>query len=421
MNTLSESSIKRSRFLYILEAALEYFISIAVTGSFLATLTKELGLSDSLTGILSAITSLGCLFQLFSLSIQRARVKKFVIVFSMINQLLFLSFYVIPLTGFHSNIKISLFVIAICLAYLIYNIAHPKKTSWLMSLVDEHHRGIFTAHKEMLSLVSGMLFSFGMGAVIDHFSSIGNIRAAFILSATVIFVLMALHSLTMIFSVEPEMPQRPAKNMKEIIKGLVKNKRLLHITVIFLLYYISTSVSTPFFGTYQINELGLNLKFISGIAIFGSVSRILVSKFWGNYADRKTFPVMVEKCFIFLAFAQVCVIFAVPSTGKLMFILYSILHGIAMGGINSSLTNLIFECIPREQGADALAVTHACAGLTGFLTTLCISPLVSHIQHNGNTLFGLNIYAQQVVTVIALVFTLLLICYIRRVFIKAKT
>ena len=104
-----------------------------------------------------------------------------------------------------------------------------------------------------------------------------------------------------------------------------------------------------------------------------------------------------------------------------MFILYSILHGIAMGGINSSLTNLIFECIPREQGADALAVTHACAGLTGFLTTLCISPLVSHIQHNGNTLFGLNIYAQQVVTVIALVFTLLLICYIRRVFIKAKT
>lgn len=418
MDTVSDRNLKRSRVMYVLEAALEYFVSIAVTGSFLATLTKELGLTDSLTGILSAVTSLGCLFQLFSLSIQKTRVKKFVLVLSMINQLLFMFLYVIPLVGFHSKIKAVLFIIVICLAYLIYNIAHPKKTYWLMSLVEDHHRGIFTAHKEMVSLISGMLFSFGMGAVIDHFSNAGNVRIAFILSAVVLFVLMVLHSLTMFFSVEPETPHRQAKDIKQTIKDLVKNKRLLHVTVVFLLYYISNSVSTPFYGTYQINELGLNLKFISGIAICGSISRILVSKFWGNYADKKTFVVMVEKCFIFLVFAQICVIFAVPSTGKIMFVLYHVLHGIAMGGINSSLTNLIFECIPREQGADALAVTHACAGLTGFLTTLSISSLVSYIQNNGNTLFGLHVYAQQVVTMIALIFTVFAILYTRCILIK---
>ena len=94
-----------------------------------------------------------------------------------------------------------------------------------------------------------------------------------------------------------------------------------------------------------------------------------------------------------------------------MFILYYLLHGIALGGINSALTNLIFEYIPSESSADALAVTQAFSGLAGFLTTLCISPLVSYIQNNGNSLFGLPIYAQQFVTLIALTFTVLAIFY----------
>lgn len=45
----NDSSLKRSRLMYIFEAALEYLISILVAGSFLATITKELGVSDSLT------------------------------------------------------------------------------------------------------------------------------------------------------------------------------------------------------------------------------------------------------------------------------------------------------------------------------------------------------------------------------------
>lgn len=103
-----------------------------------------------------------------------------------------------------------------------------------------------------------------------------------------------------------------------------------------------------------------------------------------------------------------------------MFILYNIFHGIALGGINSSLTNLIFDYVPLEKRADSLAITQAAAGLTGFLTTLCISPLVSYIQNNGNKIFGLPIFAQQFVTVIAVAFTVLAIIYTRCVFIKNK-
>ena len=93
MSEITEKALKRSQIMYIIQAALEYFISIMVTGSFLATITKELGFSDSLTGILSSLVSLGCLFQLFSLSIRKTKVKRFVIIFSIINQLIFVSMW----------------------------------------------------------------------------------------------------------------------------------------------------------------------------------------------------------------------------------------------------------------------------------------------------------------------------------------
>ena len=75
---MQEKSLKRSRLMYIIEAALEYFFTMMVAGSFLATLTKELGLTESLTGVLSSVVSLGCLFQLLSLLIRPKKAKKLV-------------------------------------------------------------------------------------------------------------------------------------------------------------------------------------------------------------------------------------------------------------------------------------------------------------------------------------------------------
>ena len=67
---ITDKQIKQSRDLYIVEAALEYFIAILVSGSFLATITTKLGFSDAQTGILSSIISLGYVCQLISIAIR---------------------------------------------------------------------------------------------------------------------------------------------------------------------------------------------------------------------------------------------------------------------------------------------------------------------------------------------------------------
>jgi len=412
------SQMKRSQTLYIIEAALEYLISILVTGSFLATLTGALGFSDSLTGILSSMISLGCLFQLLSILLRRKRVKNIVIGLSVANQVLFLLLYILPVTGLSANAKVVLFVLFVFSAYVIYYFAHPKKTNWLMSLVDDGSRGIFTANKEIVSLAAGMIFSFLMGTLLDRFTQSQNTSAGFLVSAGVMLALILFHTGCMVFTVEREIPQPKEASLKENIRDVLGNKNLLRVTFVFVIYYIARYSSFPFYGTYQINELGFSLQFVSLLTILSSVVRILVSKFWGRYADRNSFAAMISKCLTVLAAAFICAALAVPSNGKVMFALYYIFEGISMGGLNSALTNMVFDYAPYEKRADSLAVCQAAAGTVGFVTTLCISPLVTHIQNSGNTLFGIPVYAQQAVTLIALLFTVLTIAYVQLVLVK---
>lgn len=418
MPQLDEKSLQKSQMYYVIEAALEYLVALTVSGSFLATLTKQLGMSDALTGIISSVISLGCLFQMFSLTILLKRSKPFVVAMSVINQLLFMLLYLIPLTGLEQQPKIVLFVVTILLAYFTYNIASPRKTDWLMSLVDNRQRGRFTANKEIVSLITGMTYSFALSAVVDRLVEGGNYRTAFIVAAAVLLSLTVLHTLTMVLTVEKPARVGPDRNLKESLSKVLRNKNVYRVMLVSVLYYVASYVSTPFYSVYMISELGFSLTFVSVLGIVTSVSRILVSRFWGSYADRKSFAALLEKCFMLFTLSFVFAMMARPENGKVMFILYNICYGIAMGGINSGVINLVFDYAPAEQRADALAICQACAGLVGFLTTLAASPLVTAIQNAGNTFMGITVYAQQVVSAVSVLFGLIAVMYVRMMFIR---
>ena len=64
---ISEKEAKRGKGLYVIEAALEYFVTIIVGGQYLTNLSLHLGLDQSLSSILLSFVQLGYVFQLFGL------------------------------------------------------------------------------------------------------------------------------------------------------------------------------------------------------------------------------------------------------------------------------------------------------------------------------------------------------------------
>ena len=170
-----------SRFLYIIQAAVEYFIATLVGGAYLAKATEAVGMSDDVTAILTALVSLGVGFQLLALFIPRRRtVKSWVTPCMLLYQLIFTFIYVIPLFDITSETKMVIMFAVLLTGHIIQNIVYSPKINWLMGLVEENKRGSFTAVKEIVSLVSGMAYTFIIGLVMDHFEENGDIKGAFV-------------------------------------------------------------------------------------------------------------------------------------------------------------------------------------------------------------------------------------------------
>lgn len=408
---------KSSRLLYIIEAALEYFVSLSVSSVYLAKITAYLGLSDSLTGVLSSFVSLGCGFQLIAIFLANKRpVKRWVTFGHIASQLLFALLFIVPITELSATVKAVLFVAVLLTGHIIHNIINASKIDWYMSLVDNKKRGRFTANKEIVSLLSGMAFSYGFGAMMDSFEAKGDMRSAFLACGLVLFVLMLLHSLTLIFSKE-----RPAEQATEYervgdsIKGLFKDKNLFKIIFIPVLWNIANYATISFTGTYQTKELAFSMTFVSVVIMIGSFVRAIFSRTMGKFADKYSFSKMLSVCFTIAAVAFGANMFTVPSNGKILYTIYYILCCVAMAGINSATINLIYDYVEPKQRTQALALSQTFAGFSGFLITLVLSPLVVAIQKNGNSILGVSVYAQQVLSAFSFLITIILLIYMRTV------
>ncbi len=412
---------KKSRVLGILEAAFEYFVAILVGGTFFAKLSSAIGLSDTLTGILSSALALASSFQIVAIFLTRKkRVKHTILFLDVCNQLLFAALYLVPGIKLDPHIKTALFVSFMLGGSILLRIGYAPKINWYMSLVDNHRRGRYTATKELVSLISGMIFTLVMGRIIDFFEAKGDLTTAFTLNAVVILVLMLLHTLTLIFTKEKERTA-PILSPKDTLASIIKNKPLLLVIAVPMLYRIATGLSISFFGTYWNNDLGFSMTFNAVLATILSISRALFTGPFGRFADKHSFAKLLTICFVLQAVALLIHSFARPGEGSAIpVILYHILYGIAMAGINSGEINLIYDYVDEASRTSALAIKETVCGLLGFLSTLLMAIPIARIQENGNKVFGLPIYAQQLASVIGCLLVLVIVVYLNVVIKKLR-
>ena len=330
----------------------------------------------------------------------------------MISQLFFAFIFIVPVVNLSLKARTVIFVIVLLSAHIIHNVVNSPKINWYMSLVDDDKRGRFTANKEIVSLITGMAFSYGFAAIIDFFEAKGDMRTALIVCGIAVFTLMVLHSLTLILSKEkPVEKKEKRESTVASIKELFKNKMLRRIILLFMMWNVAAYSTMAFVGTYQTKELGFSMTYASIIIMIGSFARVILSRAMGKFADKFSFAKMLTASYIIVAVGFGINIFTVPQNGKVFYAIFYALYCICMAGVSSSAINLIYDYVKPEQRTQAFALNQTTAGITGFLTTLAVSRLVSHIQDNGNRFLGMSVYAQQVTSAFSFIVTVLIIVY----------
>ena len=411
-----KDAYRNSRVLSIIEAALEYFVAILISGAYLAKVTSEIGLNDRMTALLTALVQFGYCFQLCSLFITNNRpVKGWITILNALNMLFFAAVYVVPFITISTAGKGIVLAVFLLLAYFMQNVASAPKLVWTLSLVDDNKRGDYTANKEIVSLVGGVIFSFLIGLVIDYYDAVGDVNSSFLFCGIGILGLTVIHTVVMLFMKEKPRKAEEKKPIKGVLLSLLKDKNLFKIMLISVLWNVAYCATIPFYGTYQIKELGFTMTFVSILSVLYTIFRSVASKPLGKYADKHSFSKMLNICFIIHMFAFAVNIFTVPANGMIFYTLYHILSAVAMAGINGGLANLLYGNVEESKRVGAIAVQSVISGLVGFLTTYLVGLLVEYIQGNDNTLFGIPVYAQQVVSLLGVVMVAITLLYMNTV------
>ena len=386
-----------SRAMYMIEALFEYFIQILVTGAYLAKLTTTIGISDSMTAILAAITSLSGLFQLISIYLaHKTPVKRWIIPCQIISQMMFCALYLIPIFGIKKNAGI-IFFIVIVLGYGIKSVCAPPKANWFIPLVDPDKRGMYRSILTIISVIGGTVFTYIMGIVVDSFSESGNNQGLFITISIIIFVLVILNNVPLMISKEKPTEIEKGKSPLISVKQVMKKKSYRRLLLCFTLFSIASGLTSPFLGTYQIKELGFSMTFIAELGVAINILWVISLYVCGRISRKVSNQTMMIAAYIFAIFDYLSVIFLHPSTAVILFISHRTFATVYSSCNAVGNNNLYFDITrSSDERICAISLATIMTGSLSFLTTLAVTPLVNYIQANPIYLGGTQVYAQQI-------------------------
>ena len=419
-NIYSSAEYKRSRKAYIVQCAAEYFISILVADAFLAKLLSNIGVSDALTGIISSFISFAFMFQLLSMGLMKRMksVKRTVILFDTLSQLFFMSIYLVVFLPVSQSVKTVLVMAGVLFGYFCMYLIYSIYFKWANSYVSPENRGEYSAVKEMISLFTGVIFTLGIGFVIDKYESVGNISGGFLFIALAMLILNVINFISLM-SIKDGEVSSCGHSAKEILENTLKNKNFRSVVLLTILWEMARYFTIGFMGTYKTKELALTVGTVQVINMAGNLFRLLVSKPFGRYSDKKSFAKGFNLALLIAGTGFLINIFTTPESVWCV-VIFTVLYSVSMAGTNQNSYNIIYSYVESDFIVEAMSVKNCIGGLMGFFASIIGGKILSAVSANGNTVFGIHMYGQQLLSLISLVFVLAAMAYNFLVLEKAK-
>ena len=419
----SSKAMIRSRWSYIFECTFEYFVALLVSDVYLANLLKYMGISDGVIGIISSLISFAFLFQLFSIFAVKhiVNVKKASIIFHFASQLFFMSLFLLPFLPFSTEYKTVIVIGCVLIAYFGNYLVTSVIFKWGTSFVDPHKRASFGATKEMISLISGVVFTLAIGFAIDGFSATGNVEGGFIFVAAGILVCSIFDLICLLIMKSPKAEKKEDRTepISVVLKNLFSNKAFICLLIIGALHSIATYSINGFMGTYKTSELGFSIGEAQIINTAGALFRFAISKPLGKFSDKTSHATGYLLGISMLALAFLFNIFTTPNA-KWMIYVYALLYQGSAAAIHQNFLFISFDYIEEKYFVQATSIKSAVSGVSGFIASLVGAAILSNVQANGNSAFGISMFAQQLLSAIAFVIVIILILFVTLVFKKQK-
>ncbi len=401
----SSAAYRRSRRAYVLQCMFEYLIALLVADAFLAKLLSALEIDDATVGIISSFITLAFTVQILSVVLCRRRMnsKRVSTVLNCVGHLLFIFLYLTPFLPFRGT-GIKLIVMVIILAsyamrYLVATIVYR----WANSFVDPNCRADFSAKKEIISLLCGMVFTASVGYIFGRFEDAGKQDTGFLVIAIMVLALNIANFVCFLcIGKEETSADLEVCGMREVLRETLGNRNFRSVIYMTVLWEMGRYFTVGFVGIYKTKDLAISLFVIQIVNICGDAMRAILSRPFGKLSDKTSFAHGIEIALGIAAAAFLCLMLTSPSTWFLI-IPYTVLYAVCLAGVNANSFNISYSYVRSDCIAEAMAIKNCIGGLCGFGASLLGSRILAYIQGNGNRFFGIEVRGQQVLAVCSLI------------------
>lgn len=423
MNDYNSPEYKQSRGAYKAQCTIYYFVTLLAADAFLAKLLGSIGIEDSLIGIISSFISVAFVIQLMSIFLVELKVstKKLVILFDTIGISFFVLLYMVPFIPASTEVKTILVIVSVIAAhagnYLISSICFK----WANSFVEPTKRARYSASKEIISLISGMIFTTIIGYIIDRFEGLGNLNGGFLFIAAAMLILNICNFICLMLIRKEDESEREAGDqpLSVVFKNILGNRNFRNVMILTIMWDVARYFTIGFMGTFKTKDLVISVFVVQIINMIANFIRMLVSKPFGRYSDKHSYAKGFQLGLYLAAGAFLINMFTTKSSWFLV-IFYTILYNCCLAGTNQNSYNITYSYVDSKYITQAMAIKNSIGGICGFGASIIAGKILGYIQANDNQIFGISIYGQQVLSAISFVIVVIAIVFTKKVIEKQR-
>lgn len=257
-------------------------------GTPLTGLSKDLGASDFMLGLLMALPVFGNLTQLlFSYVLERTCKRKSIFLFfGVLQRVLWLPVGLVPFFMPDAPMLAKMWIIILLVTFAACNgsAVNVCYNSWLADLVPPTIRGRYFGLRNRIIVIAGVLANLLMSWLMDILPGLTCYAVVFAIGS--VFGVMDI--LSYIWVYDPPMKKVEQKQgMLSMMGGAFKNKDFMRLVVFWTLWSFSVNIAGPYFNVYMLNVIGMNFMEISlTCTVVSSVCTFLFISKWGWQVDR---------------------------------------------------------------------------------------------------------------------------------------
>jgi MFS family permease len=318
-----------------------------------------------------------------------------------------------------SRLLVELALAIVILSNVLGALGSASWLSWLAALVPSRLRGRYFGIRNSAASLTSLISLPLMGLLVSHYPG-GSLQGyGMVLAVGLVAGLVSLGFQHFMVDVNPQEPKQLLPQRKPKIEPAElpnSNDSTTHSIwqdgnfLVFLLYFgflsFATNLSSPFFNLYLLDNLSLDVSWVTLYNSLAAGANLLMLMFWGKLADRIGNRPILLMVGIVVAVIPICWL-GVGQDAFSIWLWLPLLH-ISMSGAWAAIdlcnNNIQMEISPSQHHSTYFAIAAAVAGVSGALGTTAGGLLAEFADYGGLPgLFALS-SVMRLLAVIPLVF-----------------